>query len=122
MKHTNEQIAQTFYRAFGEKDLEVVAKYLHPEVCLVTPLSKLQGKENYLQAAVGFMDFFDGLTIRAALGEGDQAVIVYDLMCPDPIGTVPAAALMTFKDGLLIKNELFHDTSPWAKLQSDLRA
>ncbi len=68
------------------------------------------------------MTFFNALTIRTTFSEGDQAMIVYDLDCPAPIGKVSGAALITFQEGLLIKNELFHDTSPWRQVMGDLSA
>ena len=115
-------IANTFYIAFGEKNLEIIEKHLHPDVQLITPLSTLQGKDAYLEAAKGFMAFFNALSIRATFGEGEQVVVIYDLDCPGPIGKVPAAALMTFQEGLIIRNELFHDTSPYAKVMDELLA
>lgn len=122
MNQNNVAIAQTFYTAFGAKDVESMEKYLHPDVQLITPLSKLQGKEAYLEAVKNFAAFFKALTIRATFGEGDQVVVVYDLECSAPIGKVPGVALMTLSEGLIIRNELIHDTSPWNKLQDELLA
>lgn len=115
-------MAQKFYEAFGDKNLEAMEKYLHPDVQLITPISRVEGKEAYLEAVKNFMVFFDALTLRATFAEGDQALIVYDLDCPEPIGKVPAAALMTFQGGLITRNELFHDTAPWNKLKDELLA
>lgn len=115
-------IANTFYIAFGEKNIEAMEKYLHPDVRLITPLSKLQGKESYLEAAKNFMAFFNALSIRAIFGEGEQTVVVYDLDCPAPIGKTSAVALMTFQERLITRNELFHDTSPYAKIMDELSA
>jgi hypothetical protein len=122
MNQNNVAIAKAFYTAFGEKNVADMEKYLHPDIQLITPLSKLQGKEAYLEAAKNFMAFFNVLTIRATLGEGNQAVVVYDLNCPGSIGKVPAAALITFQEGLITRNELFHDTSPWNKIKDELLA
>lgn len=122
MNQNNVAIAKTFYTAFGEKNIETMEKYLHPDVQLITPLSQLQGKEAYLEAVTNFMAFFKALTIRAAFGEEDQALIVYDLDCSPFIENASAAALMTFQDGLIIRNELFHDTSPFNKVMDDLSA
>lgn len=122
MNKNNVAIAQTFYTAFGEKNVGAMEKYLHPDVHLITPLSKLQGKEAYLEAVKNFMAFFKALSIRATFGEGDQALIVYDLECLSPIGKVPSAALMTFQEGLITRNELFHDTSLFNKIKDELLA
>jgi hypothetical protein len=122
MKQTNVAIAETFYRAFGEKNVGAMEKYLRPDVQLITPLAKLEGNEAYLESVKNFTSFFNSLTIRTAFGEGDEVIVVYDLECPSPIGKVPGAALMTFSKGLIIKNELFHDTSPWNEVMGELIA
>jgi hypothetical protein len=122
MNQNNVALAKAFYTGFGEKNVGAMEKYLHPDVQLITPLSSLQGKEAYLEAAKNFMAFFKTLTIRTSLGEGDQALVIYDLECSTPTGKVPAAALMTFQEGLITRNELFHDTSPWNKIQDQLLA
>lgn len=122
MNQNNVAIANTFYIAFGEKNIEAMEKYLHPDVQLITPLSTLQGKEAYLEAVKGFMAFFKVLSIRATFGEGDQVVVVYDLDCGESIGKTSAVALMTFQKGLITRNELFHDTSPYAKIMDELSA
>ncbi|MBX9622032.1 MAG: nuclear transport factor 2 family protein [Alphaproteobacteria bacterium] len=122
MNQKNMAIANTFYTAFGEKNIEVMEKYLDPDVQLITPLSELQGKEAYLEAVKGFMAFFKALTIRATFGKGDQAIVVYDLECGGDIGKTSGVALMTFQEGLITRNELFHDTSPYAKIMDKLSA
>jgi hypothetical protein len=122
MNQNNMAIAKTFYTSFGEKNVETMGKYLHSDVQLITPLSKLQGKEVYLEAAKSFMAFFNSLTIRAIFGEGDQAVVVYDLECPGGIGKTSGVALMTFQEGLITRNELFHDTAPFNKIMDELSA
>lgn len=121
MNQKNKTIAQEFYTAFGEKNVGIMEKYLHPDVELVTPLSRLQGKDAYLEAAKAFTAFFNALTLRATFGEGDQAVVVYDLEC-GPVGEVPAVALLTLHEGLIIRNELFHDTAPWNRVRDELSA
>ncbi|MBP6952303.1 MAG: nuclear transport factor 2 family protein [Alphaproteobacteria bacterium] len=122
MDQNNVAIAKAFYTAFGEKNVEVMEKYLHPDVQLITPHANLQGKEAYLEAAKNFTAFFNTLTLRAKFGEEDQALVVYDLACPVPVGKVSGAALMTFQGGLIIRNELFHDTSPFNKIKDELLA
>ena len=113
MTQTNMAIAKTFYTAFREKNIEAMEKYVHPDIQFIAPLAKLQGKEAYLEAAKGFASFFKTLTIRATFGEGDQAVVVYDVECPTPIEKVPSVALMAFQEGLITRIELFYDARPF---------
>ena len=104
--------AQAYYQTMNNKNLSGMAKHLHPDAQLIGPMSETRGKEAILDAAKGFMASFKTLTIRTAFGSDNQVVLIYNLECPAPIGIIRAAALMTFKDGLIIRNELFYDTRP----------
>jgi len=115
-------IAETFYKAFAEKNIESLAKHLHDDVELISPLSTLKGKQAYLEAAKNFSAFFKTLTIRTTFGKEDQALVVYDVDCPAPIGKTAAASLLTFQEGLITRVELFHDTSPFHQFKDKLSA
>ena len=115
MNQNNVAIAQTFYTAMGEKNIEAMEKYVHSDIQFIAPLAKLQGKEVYLEALKGFTAFFKTLTMRAKFGEGDQAVVVYDVDCPAPVGKVPSVALLTFQEGLITRIELFYDARSFNK-------
>lgn len=96
-----------------EKSIEAMGKCLHPDIQFIAPLKKLQGKEAYLEAAKEFTSSFKNMTIRAIFGEGDQAVVVYDVEYPAPIDKVPTAALLAFHTSLISRIELFYDTRPF---------
>jgi len=115
MNQNNATIAKAFYTSMSEKNIETMEKLVHPNVQFTAPLAKLQGKEAYLEALKGFTAFFKTLTIRALFGEGDQAVLIYDVDFSAPIGKVPSVALMTFQEGLIIRIELFYDARPFDK-------
>ena len=113
-------IAVDYYTALGKKEFEEIESYLHPEVQFVAPLAKIAGKEVVFEAAKKFTTFFKTLKVRAKFGSGDQAMIVYDLDCPTPLGAFSAAALLTFKEGLIGKIELFYDARPFEKHKDEI--
>lgn len=103
-------IAENYYIAMGRKDSTAVEKYLHPDVQFTGPVVSTKGKEAVLGAVKKFMSFFKALTIRAKFGSKDQAMIVYDVEFPSPIGNVASVAYLTFNEKNLITNiELFFD-------------
>jgi hypothetical protein len=108
-------IAEAYYKAMGEKNAGAVEKYLHPDIQFIAPLAKLTGKENVLEAAKRFTLLFKSLKIRCKFGSENQAMIVYDLECPEPIGSFSSTSLMTFHEGLISKIELFYDARPFEK-------
>jgi SnoaL-like domain len=104
-------IGVAYYTALGEKNIEAVKKYLHPDIQFNDPVEKVMGREAVLKAAQGFTGIFKNLTIRAKFGSEDQAMIVYEIEIPGLAKNLHAASLLNFRDGLISKIELFYDSS-----------
>lgn len=58
MSKKNMIIAESYYKAMGDKDLEGIAKYLHPDVQFIAPLAKMTGKNAVLEAVKRFFSLF----------------------------------------------------------------
>jgi hypothetical protein len=56
-------------------------------------------------------DLIKSIKVHTKFGSGDQAILIYDIDFAEPIGVCRAAALMTFKDGLIVHKELFFGAS-----------
>lgn len=116
----NVALIEKYYIALGKKDIETIKKMLHSEVEFAGPLAKLKGKDAVAESVQKFGAFLKSLKIRVAAGTGDQAMAFYDVDCPDPIGMISAAALMTFKDGLITNIELFYDARPFVEKKDEI--
>lgn len=103
-------LAVAYYTALGEKNIEAVKKYLHPDLQFTDPKEKVVGKEAVLEAAKRFTAIFKSLTICAKFGSEDQAMIVYDVEIPAFSKHLRAASLLSFKEGLISKIDLIYDT------------
>jgi hypothetical protein len=103
-------IGIAYYTALGEKNIEAVKKYLHPDIQFTDPQEKVMGREAVLKAAQGFTGIFKTLTIRAQFGSENQAMIVYDVEIPGLPKKLQAASLLSFQEGLISKIELFYDS------------
>lgn len=107
----NVTIAQAYYMAMAEKNSDEVERYLHSDVCLIGPYGQKVGKEMVFDAAKKFMHMFSDIKIHSHFGCDQQVALSYDLLeFGENANTLRAASLMTFKDGLIIKNELYFDT------------
>lgn len=115
MKENHVASAEAYYTAMGDKNVAGMGKYLHPDVRFFSPLGDLIGKEAVLEALKKATTLFKALTIRAKFDSGDQALLVYNLDFPAPIGSIPTSSLMTFQAGLIAKIELFYDGRPFDK-------
>ncbi len=108
-------LANAYYQAMGDKDMAGVAQHLHPDVHFIGPLAELVGKEAVLEAATRFATLIKSLTVRTGVGSEEQAMLAYDADFGEPIGTCRTAALVTFKDNLISRIELFYDARPFEK-------
>lgn len=109
--HTDTKaLGAAYYTALGEKNIEEVKKYLHPDIQFTDPQEKVVGREAVLKAAKGFSGIFKSLTIRAKFGSEDQAMIVYEVEIPGLPQKLQAASLLSFQEGLISKIELFYDS------------
>lgn len=120
MVSKNIAIAQDYYTAMAEKDAAGLEQRLHPAVHFVSPLAELHGKEDVFAAAKGFMGAFQSLTIRVSFGSDDQVMLVLDTMFPAPIGNLRTASLVTIKDELITKIELFYDGKQLEKKSTEI--
>ena len=102
--------AAAYYTALGNKNIESVKEYIHPNIEFTDPQEKLVGKEAFLEAAKGFSNIFKTLTIHSKFGSEDQAVVVYDLDIPSLAKNLRAVSLLSFEEGLISKIELIYDT------------
>jgi hypothetical protein len=115
MTHSNAASAEAYYKAMNDKDLPAMARRLHPDVRLVTPMEDLTGRDTVLEAAKKLLGFIQGVEVEARFDSGNQAMLVYNMHFAGPAGLCRTAALMTFQDGLIVRNELFFDARPFKK-------
>jgi len=107
---------EAYLNAWDNKDLEGIAKHLHPEVHFLGPMTETRGKERFLQSAQRMFGLLKALKVRSKFASENQAAFTYDFICAEPIGVCRTAEVMTFKDGLISGIELFFDARPFEKL------
>ena len=107
--------AASYYQAMRNKDVTALSGHLHPDVSLLLPLAELSGKPAVVDAAARLMGLLLGLEIHAKFAVGDQVTLSYHIDFPEPIGLCRAASLMTFRDGLISRIELYYDARPFEK-------
>lgn len=110
MKTDTKATGVAYYTALGEKNIEAVREYLHPDIQFTDPQEKVIGREAVLKAAQGFAGIFKTLTIRAKFGSEDQSMIIYDVEIPGFAKNLQAVSLLSFREGLISKIELFYDS------------
>lgn len=105
----NLKAALNYYGAMQAKDFDTMASYLCDEVCLISPLAEINGKEEVLQAAKNFGGMLKEIHIRANFARDNQAMLAYDMIVPEPALQFRAATLMDFENNKITRIELFYD-------------
>ena len=82
MTEKNVASAVAYYKAMADKDLTGMARHLHPDVRLVTPMEELTGKEAVLEAAKRLLPLINSIKVHAKFGSEDQAMLTYDMDFP----------------------------------------
>ena len=75
MAERNVASAEAYYKAMNDKDLSGMARHLHPDVRLVTPMEELTGKEAVLEAAKRLLPLINTIKVHAKFGSEDQAML-----------------------------------------------
>lgn len=112
--------AEKYYQLIGQKDVNCILPYLHPDVKLYSPLAKVEGKEAVVQATSRFMDAINSLTIHAKFGSADQAVIVYEVDMPGIGKEFPGTSWIRFHNDQIIRIQLFYDGSPFSVKKEEI--
>ncbi len=112
--------AKKYYTLIGEKKIEDVKKFLHPDVKFYGPLATLEGKEAVERSIYNFMKSFSSLTIKAAFGDENEAVVLYDVDIPGISSHFPGASYLTFEDDLIVRIQLYYDGSPFGEMKKNI--
>ncbi|MGH2962231.1 MAG: nuclear transport factor 2 family protein [Solirubrobacterales bacterium] len=102
-------VALAFIKAWGSSDMTTVAGYVADDIAYEGPMAQANGAEAYLDAVSGFSELVTELKIIAAVGDDEQALIMYD-MVTGPFGTLRAAEHLVISDGKIKTSTLVFDT------------
>lgn len=108
---TSVEIAEAFLEAFGRNDLTNAARYVADDITFESPRVSLTGADAYLAAVGEFAQAVTGVDIIAAFGDGDRAMVLYDMKTA-PFGTIRAADYFVIRAGKIVKDILVFDTHP----------
>lgn len=103
------EIARAFIEAWASSDMATVSGYVADDIVYEGPMAQADGIDAYLEAVSGFSELVTELEIIAALGDQEQALIMYD-MTTGPFGKLRAAEHLLITDGKIKKSTLVFDT------------
>ncbi len=102
-------VALAFTKAWTDHDLQTAARFVAEDVVFDGPLGHITTKAAYLEGLAGLSRATTGVKVLAAFGEGDRALIMYELTTA-AWGTLRCAKLLTVKDGAITSDTLAFDS------------
>ena len=105
----HEKIAAAYFDGWRRRDIDAIAAALHADVTFSGPTARLEGRSAVLAAFRTLLPMPQALETRHLAVSGDRAMAVYDFVCGEPVGRIPMAELIGFRDGLITSIEMFFD-------------
>jgi ketosteroid isomerase-like protein len=110
-------LAVAFVEAFARKDMAAVAGFFAPDIVFESPQVRIEGAAAVAEAMGQFAQAIGAIDIIASFGDGERAVIMYD-MKTGPFGTLRAADHLVIRDGKIVSDQLVFDTYEVRKFQT----
>ena len=106
---TSLTVAMAYHRAWSTRDLDGVGQHLADDLEVEVPINSYSGKADFLEAVQRTARNASRVTLLAELGDGDQAMLLYDMTLP--IGTLRVAEHFTISGGKIRRVRQIHDTA-----------
>lgn len=103
---TPRDIAMTFTQAWAHQDFNRAATFLADDVDFTGPSGHVTGKQEYMTALHPFAVDVTGINFICALGDDEQAVLVYEATTTRQ-GTGTFAEWLVIRDGKIVSDRLF---------------
>jgi hypothetical protein len=115
------ELATEYVRAIGDKRFDRLAELLHHDFEARRPSGSVIGKDGYLGGSRRLALILLRTEIRRVFVEGDEAVVVYDMVTDTSAGTVLTTEWLTVADGLVRSSVLLlHDVLRWPQAMAEM--
>ena len=107
------QIAKTYIDAIASKNVDTIISVSADDVVCTSPLGQITGVRKFREFQDGFARMIEKITILAAYGDDEQAVVVY-YAATHPVANSIVAELLKVKNGKITSTEVIYDATPFA--------
>jgi len=105
--------ALAYVDGWKRKDAKAIAELLAPEVSFIGPTAGHKGRDAVLASFQPLFPILSEVVLRNLFVEAEEAVLVYDFVFVEPIGSIRMAELIGFEDGRAKRIEMFFDPQPF---------
>ena len=113
-------IAQAYFEAMATKNTDGIAAISAEDVICTSPVGALQGVQAFRGFQEGFAKMIKKLTLVAAFGDDEHAVIIYNSETY-PVPNAIVAEHIAVKNGKLASTTVIYDGTPFAEYMKTAR-
>jgi ketosteroid isomerase-like protein len=111
MSRDAQEIVRAYHDAWTGKDFGAAAALLADGLTVEVPVNEYPTAESFASALEGFGSTVTKVEMLAAMSNGAEAMLLYDLTA-GPVGTLRVAEHFTVADGKIVRIRQIHDTAP----------
>ena len=108
--HDTAEIVGAYHDAWTGKDFAQAKALLADGLIVEVPVNHYPTAESFAAALEGFGSTVSGVSLLAAMSDGDEAMLLYDLDAA-PVGTLRVAEHFTVSAGKITRIRQIHDTA-----------
>lgn len=101
--------AVDFINAWASGDAQRLTELLADDVTFDGPTARAEGAADVLAEILSFSQLVQGVEIIGVSGNGDEALIMYE-MATEPFGRLRAADYLVIRDGKIVVDKLVFDS------------
>jgi SnoaL-like domain len=113
-------VATTYVNAIANRDVEKILSVSADDIICSSPIGRLQGIAAFRRFHEGFARMIKKVTVLAAFGDDEQAVIVYNAET-HPVPSAITAELIAVKNGKVASTEVIWDSAPFAAYMATVK-
>lgn len=114
------QVAKTYVEAIARKNVDTIASISADDVVCTSPIGRITGTQKFREFQDGFARMIVKVTVLAAYGDDEQAVVVYNADT-HPVANAVVAEFLKVKDGKIVSTEVIYDAAPFAAFMATVQ-
>ena len=123
MTETNHKalaIAQTYVYAIADKNVDAIIGVSADDIICTSPIGRIAGTQKFREFHDGFARMIKKVTVLAAYGDDEQAVIIYNAET-HPVPRAVIAELVKVQNGKIVSTDVIYDATPFVAYMATVK-
>ena len=110
---TNAEIAETFLNAWASGDTSAARELCHQGLRFVGPIQEWHTADEHITSLKDVSEVLKRVDVHRTIVDGDDVVVIYDLVTDTPVGTARIAEWNVIRGGKIAEIRAYFDSHPW---------